>query len=369
MSVINKMLRDLDSRQAAAAVISSSASARSGIVRDTLIVKAAEPTLRKSRWLAAVLAALAVLMVMAVGAWWYVNHSLEKSRERVGVSAVTTVLPVKTPSSAPTTPLADPPSTSLPIMATTASQTGFAALADLSLRIDSNLKAPLVPEKAVPSKSSKSGARLVPRALPAPSPSQPTVSAEKPTQPVSVATPTSAATFLTGLPSQSAVQQALAQAQKLWNSGSRHAAIDLLNLALASVERSKLGDAATGNNALLASLARELSLMELAEGKVRQSLERLIRLEPALSGVADIWAIRGNAAQRLGRHVESVTAYQTALSLRPDEPRWLLGAAVSLAAQGQTAAAAELAEKARAGGVLSAEVATYLHQLGVILPN
>lgn len=94
----------------------------------------------------------------------------------------------------------------------------------------------------------------------------------------------------------------------------------------------------------------------------------LTRLEPALAGAADVWAIRGNAAQRLGRHAESAAAYQRALTLRPNEPRWMLGAAVSLAAQGQTIAAAELAEKARAGGVLSPEVASYLRQSGVILP-
>ena len=107
--------------------------------------------------------------------------------------------------------------------------------------------------------------------------------------------------------------------------------------------------------------------MEMAQGRVAQTLEMLTRLEPALSGVADIWALRGSAAQRLGRHQESAAAYQMALRLRPNEPRWLLGAAVSLAAQGQLAAATELAEKARAGGAVSPEVAAYLRQLGVTL--
>ncbi len=118
---------------------------------------------------------------------------------------------------------------------------------------------------------------------------------------------------------------------------------------------------------MLASLARELARMELAQGRVSQALELLTRLEPALSGVADVWALRGNAAQRLGRHSESVAAYLMALKLRPNEARWMLGAAISLAIQGQMAEAAELAEKARAGGALSPEVAAYLRQLGVPL--
>jgi cytochrome c-type biogenesis protein CcmH/NrfG len=82
---------------------------------------------------------------------------------------------------------------------------------------------------------------------------------------------------------------------------------------------------------------------------------------------ADIWAMRGNAAQRLGKHQDSVQAYTTALQLRPNEPRWMLGSAVSLAALGQTAQAAELADKARALGPISKEVLAYLRQAGVRL--
>jgi Flp pilus assembly protein TadD len=153
----------------------------------------------------------------------------------------------------------------------------------------------------------------------------------------------------------------MAQAQSLWNTGSHEAALDLMREALNVVERSG------GNAGVLASLARELARMEMAQGRVAQALSMLTRLEPALSGVAEVWALRGNAAQRLGRHEESAAAYLTALKLRPNEARWMLGAAVSLAAQGQTASAAEQAEKARAAGALSPELASYLRQLGVPL--
>jgi len=46
-----------------------------------------------------------------------------------------------------------------------------------------------------------------------------------------------------------------------------------------------------------------------------------------------------------------------------------LGLAVSLAAQGQTAPAAELAEKVRAQGALRPEIASYLRQLGVVIQS
>ena len=145
--------------------------------------------------------------------------------------------------------------------------------------------------------------------------------------------------------------------------------MDLLTEALALLERTPAALAGSngGSAAPLAAVARELARMELAEGRVTQALEMLTRLQPSLANVPDIWAMRGNAAQRLGRHEESVAAYRAALKLRPDEPRWLLGAAVSLAAQGQTSAAAELVEKARPGGALSRDMAAYFQQLGVTI--
>lgn len=68
-------------------------------------------------------------------------------------------------------------------------------------------------------------------------------------------------------------------------------------------------------------------------------------------------------AGQASRHVGG--AYHIALQLGPAEQRWHLGAAVSLAALGQTASAAEMAEKARAMGAVSKDVQTYLRQMGV----
>lgn len=161
---------------------------------------------------------------------------------------------------------------------------------------------------------------------------------------------------------QSAAQETLAQAQSLWSAGSREAALQLVQDAVAVAERAQPVDAA-----LLAQLVREQVRMELALGRPGPVLAVLTRLEPALSGQADLWAVRGNAAQRLGRHQESVQAYLAALQLRPGEPRWMLGAAVSLAALGQLEAAARQAEQARALGPVSPEVLTYLRQAGVPL--
>jgi MSHA biogenesis protein MshN len=214
------------------------------------------------------------------------------------------------------------------------------AASDVSLKMDSTFKWTSSPDTAT-RLSAAGTARPVPE------------------RPLNAARSTVAAAVTTAPPNVTRLSpplEALAQAQSLWNSGSHAAAIDLLREALTAAERANVAGTPAGNNSVLASLAREMARMELAEGQVSQTLEMLTRLEPALSGFADVWAIRGNAAQRLGRNQESAAAYLMALKLRPNEPRWMLGAAVSLAAQGQTA-----------GGVLSAEVATYLRQLGVQL--
>ena len=162
-------------------------------------------------------------------------------------------------------------------------------------------------------------------------------------------------------------REALAQVQSLWNAGSHDAATELLQQALTLAERSASSSPSAANTQLLASLAREQGRMQLADGRPQAALDGLTRLEPYLVREADAWALRGNAAQRLGRHQDSVQAYTTALQLRPNEQRWLLGAAVSLAALGQTANATDMAARARALGPISKEVQSYLRQAGVHL--
>ena len=162
-------------------------------------------------------------------------------------------------------------------------------------------------------------------------------------------------------------QDVLLRAQSLWNAGSRDAAMDWLQEAIAVAERSPVAANTPAGNPLLLPLVREQARMMLAEGRYAALWELLSRLEPQLGTSPDLWAIRANAAQRLGRHQDSVHSYMMALQARPDEQRWMLGAAVSLAALGQIASAAEMAERARALGVVSKDVLAYLRQMGVPL--
>lgn len=160
-----------------------------------------------------------------------------------------------------------------------------------------------------------------------------------------------------------AARDALAQAQSLWNAGNPGAATELLRdavqMALRAVPASTPLD---GGQALM---VREMLRMQMGSGHVPEAHEWLVHNETRYKAHAELWAMRANAAQRLGLHPDSVQSYTQALQFRPNEQRWLLGLAVSLAAMGQTAAANGVVERARTEGPIAREIADYLRQLGV----
>jgi MSHA biogenesis protein MshN len=386
VSVINKMLRDLDDRQAAGTLQVRVQDGREGIARDTQSIRdgrkapSAAGANKTQPW---VLALVLILALAGGMTWWWLQG---KRPAAVDSSAQ---IPVAAPATAPmmTTPATQQPEAP-PSKGQSKAQPGRT-----NGDAQPSIASPKVPElplaasskPAIPAVVAKNLASLpTPTSVPEPSLRMDTVVRPGASGSAGSAggTPSGAAPSGTSAPSTapqapvpavpsapaqtsrpSPVMEALGQAQALWSAGSRAGAIELLKDAIAVAERAPGG----GGSSTLAALARELGRMELAEGRAAAALEMLSRLEPSLSGVPDIWALRGNAAQRLGRHEESSSAYLTALKLKPGEPRWMLGAAVSLAAQGQTGAAAEWAEQARAAGALSREVAAYLQQLGVPL--
>lgn len=384
MSVIDKMLRDLDRRQSAGAGNKASApEVDSSLSRGTLLVDAVGPgqevAAKVSRPWQTVSVGLLLLLLLVLGGWWLKTGGHLPGRANESMLQPAPALPPSTQmpgANAPPVAVVSPSHAStLPPGKAEAAATKHAGEATVSSKKSGRVTTDLAsvardqPARAVPGGVSlpadmslkmdsvlKEG--LVGRAIPL----TPLVDGG-PILAMTVANPASA----TGAAARPAsAMDALAQAQRLWSAGSRLPAMDLLNDALALLERTPSVSGSPGAGAL-AAVARELARMELAEGRVTQALEMLTRLQPVLANVADTWAMRGNAAQRLGRHEESVAAYRTALRLRPDEPRWMVGAAISLAAQGQISAATELAEKGRLGGALPRDIATYLQQLGVTL--
>lgn len=359
MSVINKMLRDLDQRQSVATPLALSQTAPA-FARDTQAVgrqaqsaQPEQPVIRHSRLGFQALVLLSVGLAGAAGTWFYQRQvSMEVS---VAIGPTGLVLPESRVVDAPVLQGQVAP----PAAAEEASMTEH-------LRKPSSGPAP----ESAPSAVKKISPTPTPQEASAPAvPAQTAVEPQSRTEIVPVkqavlATP-SAALPLVVPPAP--VLEVLAQAQVLWRTGSPEGAIALLQNALATLERGGLPALPVADNAPLAVLVRELARLEVLQGRPALVLEMLKRMEPALSGIADLWASRGNAAQRLARHAEAANAYQTALSLRPTEPRWMLGLAVSQAAQGELTQAADWAEKARQAGALGPDVAAYLRELGVPL--
>lgn len=377
MSVINKMLRDLDRRQADGATPVQIWESRTGMTRDTSKRdhSVRDDSNQNSTSSAVLIAVLLTALVFsaAAGAWWYLTQNQSMSRpldqaKQVPIAPVP--VPVAPVAVAPVAPVPVAPVVIVPVPAMptkivpqspiqTTTPELPAVVAKLP-KIESVVRTdtPLKIDRPVtmapkPNVTSNPAVTAPPRpVVERPVNGTPTVavaSAEAPTNPLR----------------PSPAMEALAQAQNLWSTGAHQEAVELAREALGTAERTNLASPSAGNKSVLASLARELARMEMAQGRVRQALEMLTRLEPTLFTNADVWAMRGNAAQRLGRHGESVAAYLMALKFRPSEARWMLAAAISYANQGQMTDAAELTEKARAGGVLTPEVVAYLKQLGV----
>lgn len=409
MSVINKMLRDLDSRRSGAAgAITGQQSGMAGVssVRER---HSSEDGHLSRMWRFLPLTLFLVIGLLVAG-WWYLGAD-------VSLFLPSRTVPVANPASGPVAapisvpvqqevasenpaPFVEPASVSLADSATPAPGVKTEALpmptaskVESSPIVEDMTLKPVAPSRMGTAATArvKPGVSSKPRAAePARTPQAPVELAEIPASagvaaPVPMRPPVSSAasrasrlkesakpaeSASAGMPppsDQVAALQVLAQAQSLWSSGGRDAAIDLMRKAVALAERSISPASEPAALSVFASLVRELTRMELLQGHVKDVWDLLVHLEPVIAGQADLWAVRGNAAQRLARHQDSASSYQNALKLRPGEPRWMLGAAVSLAVQGQTGTAAELAEKARSSGVVNPEVVAYLRQLGVPL--
>lgn len=379
MSVINKMLRDLDQRQTANRAVSSVTvpAPHAALRRGTASVSsAASLTAPRSRW-AGWLALVVLVVALALAGWWLQTAGPLAARVSPVVAApAPAVVVAPAPVAAASVPAAQPVAAELqPPVPTPLAATPVAAPATVVPVTLS--RPPAATGGDTPAVASASKTRPAP--APAPMPASPMVLRMEPSlaprkaassgpstpaavPPVPEATPVAQR-------QQQAGGDAIAQAQSLWNAGSRDAAIDLMQQSVAAAERAAKAGAnpgsAAGGTPLLVLLVREMARMQMAEARYGAVWEGLSRLEPLLGNQPDLWALRANAAQRLGRHQDSVHAYMAALQSRPNEQRWMLGAAVSLAALGQTGSAADMAERARAAGPISRDVLTYLRQMGV----
>ena len=368
MSVINQMLRDLDQRGQAPETSALGSALQQGTYS---VLEPARPVhASRSGRRGGLLAGAGVLGVLAstLGAWYFGYLALPGAPERSPSTAtVITVAPTPAPAPALSASIGTPAVADLPV----------------SLRLESQLEhTPLpAPEPAPLAATVKAKPTALPvrteAAAPTPQtvvPPVPVAKAEKPltsVAPVVAAVPASTPAPTVPDAAQQAQRQgaaareALAQAQSLWNAGNPAAATDLLREAVQVALRSSSATAPLDGTQV--ALVRELARMQMGSGHVVEAHALLVQNEARIHTNAELWAMRANAAQRLGQHQDSVQSYMQALQYRPNEQRWLLGMAVSLAAMGQTGAANGVVERARNEGPIPREIADYLRQMGVLV--
>ena len=355
MSVVNRMLQDIDRRRTLAGIDLA------GVHADIRSVAPAPRRAARSR--RPVL--IAVLLISAVVATAVVWRERRAGELPIAVPATMGVLqpaPTVGAASTPVSPPASPPVAPPPVQAvvTTASQPATAT--EPIAVVAGNVEKPSVDTPSARRKSALPSTEMLKLSL-----QLSALVAERPGArsrvigPPVVSTGAPGTTSMADVPVRSvAADETVLAARALWNDGSRSGALTTLREALSAAEKSR-------NPRTTASLARELAGLEVADNRAQVALDLLRRLEPLFNEDADAWALRGNAEQRLAMHAEAAGSYLAALRLRPTEGKWMLGAAISLAATGKLEEAQNWVERARERGAVTPMISTYLQQLGIVV--
>lgn len=108
--------------------------------------------------------------------------------------------------------------------------------------------------------------------------------------------------------------------------------------------------------------AMALARIEVEKGQLPQAWETLQRTLPQAESNADYRGFAGALLQRLQKPKEAILHYQAAVRLKPAESRWWLGLGMALEADGRSAEAREAYQKAQAAGNLGAEGTALVEQ-------
>lgn len=109
-------------------------------------------------------------------------------------------------------------------------------------------------------------------------------------------------------------------------------------------------------------LTMRLARIQIERGDLRGASDTLHKAGGAAAGNAEFHALHAAVLQRLTLHKEAVTEYQAALRLAPQAGVWWMGLGISLEADGRGAEAREAYQRARASGALSAELDRFVEQ-------
>ena len=109
-------------------------------------------------------------------------------------------------------------------------------------------------------------------------------------------------------------------------------------------------------------LSMTLARLQVDRADAAGALATLERGLPSVRDDPEYHAFYAALLQRAGRHDEAVVQYLSALQSDPAMPNWLVGIGISLHAAGKDADAAEAFQRARDGGRLPSQLAEFVDQ-------
>ena len=342
MSLINKMLQDLDARG------SQSGASLQGEIKPVL---AAEPRL-PVRQIA--IGATVLVLAMALAAWWWIKKPGASGPKPLAMQAVAPV-PV---------PPADPVQRA-PLAAEAAAGKAHLAPADaVPEAAEPEIKA-AEPRPARPVVAIRTRPTLLPK--------------EKPHSVLSTAPAASQegrsmsdaqraerqyrdAIAMLDQGRTAAAMDALGQTLKLdpRHDGARQSLVSLLIEAGRKDEAMQQLEQGLAADPGQAHLAMLLARMQIERGQ--SGVATLMRTLPSASGNADYHAFLAGALQRDGRHGEAVEQYAAALRTNPENGVWLMGMGISLQADQHPVQARAAFERARDSRTLSAPLLEFVQR-------
>lgn len=381
MSVINRMLQDLERRRADAPATGA------GLGVHAVDAHGQTP------WLPRVLIVF-LIVAAAISAWWFfgtrqpvTSAANPESTRRSGSDS--TPVHIVTPRSAsavpPNTspasqtasspagvplPAQGPPAAQLPRVTTQATSVASAPTAPASRPADGQAHTAFVPREGA-------------RAQTAMVPERPATASEPPVpapeRRLDAAQPQVLKQVSTSQRAEAAYQQALQLLQHERNSDAERALNEALRLdpshvlarqALIGllVEQKRLMDAEAmlrdglAINPAQRGFAMALARLQAERGDTQAALMTLRQSLPYSGDSADYRAFLAALYQRVGNSKDAIRQYEAALKLAPNNGAWWMGMGLSLEADGQNAAAQDAFQRALATHTLSAELQAFVSQ-------
>ncbi|MDP1651503.1 MAG: tetratricopeptide repeat protein [Rhodocyclaceae bacterium] len=372
MSLINKMLQDLESRRA-------TLSGDAGIAQE---IRSLPPQRAAVPW-SLILGSVVLALLAGAGAWWFL------AGEQAGMAPVPApVIPVT-----PATPIALAPvaAPEPPLQTSETAPAAAPAETPVAEKTSALPSTPATPTRSKPEQEAsplsaqkenpaarkaaeaRSDRLKVATALSQPPSSDAPVADEgaRIEKKMRISTPRERAENeyrrALGLVNQGRVQEGTAVLRGALSEDTGHVGARLALFGLL-VEQQRLEEAQTLLEVTLArdpaqpQMASRLARLQLERGDARGAEETLSKAAGAAADNPEYRALHAAVLQRLTFHKKAVTEYQAALRLTPQAGVWWMGLGISLEADGRLPEARDAYQRAKATGALSLELTVFVDQ-------